>query len=142
MKKLLAAMTVVLSTFLMTGCGGNENIGYVDQKKIITEAPQMVKIVEEGTKKAEEIENQAKAELEKNPDISDEDRTKMLTEFDRKMSGINQAYATQVQHKLDETLVEICKEKNVSIVLDNTDMSKILITGGMDLTADVIKKLQ
>ncbi len=142
MKKLLAAMTVILSTFLMTGCGGNENIGYVDQKKIMTEAPQMVKLVEEGTKKAEEIETQAKAELEKNPDISDEDRNKMMTEFDRKMSGINQAYATQVQHKLDEVLAEVCKDKNVSIVLDNTGMNKILINGGMDLTADVIKKLQ
>lgn len=142
MKKLIAAMSVILSTVLISGCGGNENIGYVDQKKIMTEAPQMIKLVEEGTKKAEDIENEAKTSLEQNPDMSDEDREKMLTEFDRKMSGINQAYATQVQHKLDEALTEICKDKNVSVVLDNTGMSKILVTGGIDLTDEVIKKLQ
>ena len=56
MKKLLAAAVLMCSTFLISGCGEPENVGYVDQKRIMTEAPQMTALMEEATKKVEEIE--------------------------------------------------------------------------------------
>ncbi len=142
MKKIIAAMALMCSTFFIAGCGEPENIGYVDQKKIMTEAPQMTALMEEATKKVEEIENEMKSTIDNNQNMSDEDRQKLLSQFERKMDGINQAYSTQIQTKLDTVLAEICKDKNVSVVIDNTGTQKILINGGMDLTDEVIQKLK
>lgn len=142
MKKLIFAAMLMCSTFFITGCGEPENIGYVDQKKIMTEAPQMTALMEEGTKKVEEIEAEIKSTLDNNPDMSDEDREKLVSQFERKMAGVNQAYSTQIKTKMDTVLAEICKNKNVSIVLDNTGIQKVLINGGIDLTDEVINKLK
>lgn len=142
MKKIIAAMALMCSTFFIAGCGEPENIGYVDQKKIMTEAPQMTALMEEATKKVEEIENEMKSTIDNNQNMSDEDRQKLLSQFERKMDSINQAYSTQIQTKLDTVLAEICKDKNVSVVIDNTGTQKILINGGMDLTDEVIQKLK
>ena len=142
MKKIIAAMALMCSTFFVAGCGEPENIGYVDQKKIMTEAPQMTALMEEATKKVEDVENEMKSTIDNNQNMSDEDREKLLSQFERKMDGIHQAYSTQIQTKLDTVLAEICKDKNVSVVIDNTGTQKILINGGMDLTDEVIQKLK
>ncbi|MBR5914511.1 MAG: OmpH family outer membrane protein [Selenomonadaceae bacterium] len=141
MKKIIAAFALAFSALFATGCGSEENIGYVNQNRIMSEAPQIIAIVEEGSKKADEIEAKAKADFEANPNMSDEDRNKKTEEFQRKMMGIQQAYATKIQQKLDAALHDICKEKNVSIVMDNSEM-KFLVNGGIDLTDDVINKLK
>ena len=142
MKKLIAAAVLMCSTFFIAGCGESENVGYVDQKRIMTEAPQMTALMEEATKKFEEIENEMKNTIDNNQSMSNEDREKLLSQFERKMDGINQAYTTQMQTKLDTALADICKNKNVSIVLDNTGVQKVLINGGIDLTDEVITKLK
>lgn len=141
MKKTIAAVALAFSALFATGCGSEENIGYVNQSRIMAEAPQIVALVDEGSKKADEIEATAKAELEADPNMSEEDINKKREEFQRKMIGIQQSYATQIQQKLDTALSEICKDKNVSIVMDNSGM-KILVNGGIDLTDDVINKLK
>ena len=74
--------------------------------------------------------------------LNDEDRQKLVSQFERKMDGVNQAYLTQIQTKLDTALADICKSKNVSIVMDNTGNQKVLIGGGIDLTDEVINKLK
>ncbi|MBQ7199487.1 MAG: OmpH family outer membrane protein [Selenomonadaceae bacterium] len=142
MKKLIAAAVLMCSTFFIAGCGEPENVGYVDQRKIMTEAPQMKALMEEATKKVEEIEAEIKTTLENNENMSDEDRQKLVSQFERKMDGVNQAYSTQIQTKLDTALADICNAKNVSIVLDNTGNQKALISGGIDLTDEVINKLK
>ena len=138
MKKSLAAILLAMSTLFATGCGSEENIGYIDQKKIMTEAPQIVKLVEEGSQKADEIELEAKGALDSTTEMSDEDRQKALEEFERKMMGIQTSYSAQIKQKLDAVLVEICNSKNVTVVLEKNTM----LNGGMDLTEEVIQKLK
>ena len=141
MKKTIAAVVLAVSTLFATGCGSEENVGYVNQNRIMAEAPQIINLIEEGSKKADEIEAEAKTALEADPNMSDEDRNKKREEFQRKMMGIQQSYATQIQQKLDTALNDICKEKNVSVVMDNSGV-KVLVNGGIDLTDDVINKLK
>lgn len=141
MKKIIAAVVLAVSTIFATGCGSEENIGYINQSRIMAEAPQITAILDEGAKKADEIEAEAKAELEANPNMSDEERNKKNEEFQRKMIGIQQSYATQIQQKLDSALADICNSKNVSVVMDNSGV-KVLVNGGIDLTDDVINKLK
>ena len=56
--------------------------------------------------------------------------------------GINQAYTTQLKHKLDETIGEIAKQKNLDAVIDSSKENPIVIRGGIDITDEVIQKLQ
>ena len=138
MKKTIAALVLAMSTLFATGCGSDENIGYIDQQKIMTEAPQITKLVEEGSKKADEIEAEAKGALDSTTEMSDEDRQKALEDFERKMMGIQTSYSAQIKQKLDAVLVEICNSKNVSVVLEKNT----LFSGGIDLTDEVIQKLK
>ena len=138
MKKTIAALVLTISTLFATGCGSDENIGYIDQQKILTEAPQITKLVEEGSKKADEIEAEAKGTLDSNPEMSDEDRQKALEDFERKMMGIQTSYSTQIKQKLDAVLVEICNSKNITVVFEKSTM----LNGGMDITDEVIQKLK
>lgn len=138
MKKSLAAILLAMSTLFATGCGSEENIGYIDQQKIMTEAPQIVKLVEEGSKKADEVELEAKGALDSTTEMSDEDRQKALEDFERKMTGIQTSYSAQIKQKLDAVLVEICNSKNITVVFEKRTM----LNGGMDITDEVIQKLK
>lgn len=144
MKKILAAVLLATSTLFATGCGADENIGYINQSRILSEAPQIKSIFEEGTKEADKIESDLKAALEQNPDMSDEDRQKILNEFEQKMATTGRKYSAQIEQKLDVAFAEICKEKNITAVFKNggEPREKIFLMGGMDITDDVINKLK
>ena len=140
-KKLMTAALLVASLF-MTGCGSQVNIGYVDGEKIMNESPQIKAVLEEGEKKAEEIQNEAIKTLEDNPDWTEEEKTKALSDLQRKLQGINQAYATQLKYKFDEAIAGIAAEKKLDVVVDSSENQKIILMGGVDVTNEVIQKLQ
>lgn len=139
-KKIFAAL-VISSSLLITGCG-QVKLGYVDGQRIMTESPQIKTILEEGEKKASEVEAEAKAELEKNPNWTEEEKIKAAGDVQRKIMGINQAYATQLKHKFDEVMDEIAKKNNLDAIIDSTKSQPLILKGGIDLTDEVIKKLQ
>jgi Skp family chaperone for outer membrane proteins len=140
-KKLLTAALLVASLF-MTGCGSQINIGYVDGEKIMKDAPQIKAVIEEGKKKAEEIQQEAMTTLESNPNWTDEEKAKALGELQRKLQGINQAYATQLKYKFDEAISDIAQTKKLDVVVDSSENQKIILMGGVDVTNEVIQKLQ
>ena len=140
-KKLMTAALLVASLF-MTGCGSQINIGYIDGEKILDEAPQIKAVLDEGQKKSEEIQNEAIKTLEDNPDWTEEEKTKALGDLQRKLQGINQAYVTQLKYKFDEAISGIAATKKLDVVIDSSDNQKIVLVGGIDITDEVIKKLQ
>ena len=140
-KKLMIAALLVAS-FFVTGCGSQVNIGYVDDEKIMNEAPQIKAVLEEGEQKAEDIQQEAITTLENNPDWTEEEKSNALMEMQRKLSGINQAYATQLKYKFDEAIAGIAAEKKLDVVVDSSENQKLIIIGGIDVTDEVIKKLQ
>ncbi len=140
-KKLTIAALLVAS-FFVTGCGSQVNIGYVDGEKIMNEAPQIKAVLEEGEQKAEDIQQEAITTLENNPDWTEEEKSNALMEMQRKLSGINQAYATQLKYKFDEAIAGIAAEKKLDVVVDSSENQKLIIIGGVDVTDEVIKKLQ
>ena len=132
----------LIASFFVTGCGSQINIGYVDSGRIMDESQQIKTVIEEGQKKAEEIQNEAAAQLESNPEWTDEEKNKAMAETQRKLMGINQAYATQLKYKFDEALSKIAQEKNLDVVVDSSETQPIILQGGIDVTDEVIKKLQ
>ena len=148
-KKIKIAALLVAS-FFVTGCGSNINIGYVDYNKVMSESPQIKTILEEGQKKTAELQTESSAILNNYSDYSPEEIQEQLTEDERKQLGdiqrrfigIQQAYSTQVQHKIDEAFSAIAQEKNIDVVVDSTEARPVILQGGIDLTDEVIKKLQ
>ena len=136
-KKFLAA-TLLASTLLMTGCGGKLNIGYVDIMKI-EDTPQMTKIIDEGHQKIAELQEQAEKDLQGK---SEEELTKLQEEYQRKARGIQQAYDTQLKHKLDTVLAEISEAKDLDAVIESSADMPTILHGGVDLTDEVVQKLQ
>ena len=135
-KKILAT-ALLASTLLITGCG-QVNIGYIDIMKI-EETPQMTAIIEEGQQKIKELQEQAEKDSEGK---SEEELATMREDFQRKATGIRQAYDTQLKHKLDTVLAEISEQKNLDAVIESSEDMPIVVRGGVDLTDEVVQKLQ
>ncbi len=135
-KKILAAM-ILTSTLLMTGCG-EMNIGTVDIEKV-QDTPQMKTLVDEGHKKIDEVQEQL---LKESENKSEEEMTKAAEEFQRKAVGIQQAYDTQMKHKLDTVLAEISETKKLDAVIESSKDAPVVFKGGIDITDEVVQKLQ
>lgn len=132
---------LIAVTLAFTGCG-SVNIGYVDGAKVMNEAPQIKAVMDEGAKKIEELQQETATQIENNPDWTDEEIGKARADTQRKLIGVNQAYATQLQHKLNEALAVIAQEKKLDVVVDSSESQPIVLEGGVDVTAEVIQKLQ
>ena len=125
---------------LIAGCGEGQ-IGSVDVSKVMAEAPRVKTIMEEAQGKVTEA--QQKFEQDNaGKELSDEEALKVQMDFQRKLEGINQAYAAQIKNRMDVVIEEISREKNIDVVINNSSEQKILFQGGIDITNDVIKKMQ
>ena len=153
MKIKLMLVIAIISAFsiFMAGCGSETKLGYVDEERVITEAPQ-IKAIEDDTKtKFEDLQKKA-TELEaKQSSMSEEDFKKEQMKLQRQAQGIQMQAQNKVKSALDKALDEIAKDKDLSaivkkdtIVQNGMQMQKkeFVVHGGTDLTDDVIQKLQ
>ena len=133
------------SMMLMSGCG-QAKIGYIDGERVSKEAPQISALVEEGNQKLNEARAQSQAEIQQkmkeNPNMSQEDTQKLQMDAQRKLQGINQSYSLQLRQKMDVALGSVSKEKKLDAVVNNSQEQPIAITGAVDVTDEVISKLQ
>ncbi len=138
--KKLAAVALVASSLIISGCGEGQ-IASVDVSKVMTEAPRVKKLMEEAQTKL--TAEQQKFEQENaGKELSDEEAFKAQMDFQRKLESINQAYAAQIKSRMDVVIEEISREKNIDVVINNSSEQKILFKGGIDVTQDVINKMQ
>ena len=140
-KKAILLTIACMATILTGGCG-KVNVGYVDGERVIKEAPQLKTIMDEGNEKLLTAELEAEEALKNTEGKSDEEIQKMGQDAQRKLMGINQQYATKLQQTLDTALADIAKERKLDAVVDNIEEQKTVILGGIDVTDDVIQKLQ
>ena len=133
------------SMMLMSGCG-QAKIGYIDGERVSKEAPQISALVEEGNQKLQEAQKQSQEEIQQkmkeNPNMSKEDAQKLQMDAQRKLQGINQSYALQLRQKIDVALGSVSKEKKLDAVVNNSQEQPIAITVAVDVTDEVISKLQ
>ncbi|WP_027406011.1 OmpH family outer membrane protein [Anaerovibrio sp. RM50] len=144
-KTLVLAMTAVCAMMLTAGCG-KVNMGYVDYSRVQTEAPQIKSSMEEMQKRMEEFQKDATKQLqEQGANIQSEEDAQKFQELQQQLrmqgAGIQQQYATQVQSKIYAAMDGIAKEKKLDAVV-KSDGKDGLIIGGVDVTDDVIAKLQ
>ena len=137
-----AAAVLLTSSFFVAGCG-QVHIGTVDSTRVQTEAPQIKAVIDEANGKLMEAQQEAQAKFEASPNMTTEEAQQLQMETQRKMAGLNQMYTIQLQQKLDVAVQDIVKEKKLDIVLDSgTETQPSVLTGGVDITDEVIGKLQ
>ncbi|MBQ3727283.1 MAG: OmpH family outer membrane protein [Selenomonadaceae bacterium] len=138
--KKLAAVALLASSLIISGCGQGQ-IGAVDVSKVMTEAPRVKKLMEEAQTKITEEQNKLE-QANAGKELTDEEALKVQMDFQRKLDSINQAYAAQIKSRMDVVIEEISREKNLDVVINNSSEQKILFQGGIDVTQDVINKMQ
>ena len=137
-----AAAVLLTSSFFAAGCG-QVHIGTVDSTRVQTEAPQIKAVIDEANAKLMEAQQEAQARFEASPNMTTEEAQQLQMETQRKMAGLNQMYTIQLQQKLDVAVQDIVKEKKLDVVLDSgTKKQPSVLTGGVDITDEVIGKLQ
>lgn len=139
--KKFAAAALIVSSLVFTGCGQGQ-IGCVDKDKVMAEAPRAKAVTEEA--KAE-IDKTIAAFDEKYPDkenMSAEDAAKAQMELQRDLQKINQKYSAQLESRFSVVVAEIANSKNIDVVIANSEDQKLLFQGGIDITSEVISKMQ
>ncbi|MBQ3337284.1 MAG: OmpH family outer membrane protein [Selenomonadaceae bacterium] len=101
----------------------------------------MKKLMEEAQTKITEEQNKLE-QANAGKELTDEEALKVQMDFQRKLDSINQAYAAQIKSRMDVVIEEISREKNLDVVINNSSEQKILFQGGIDVTQDVINKMQ
>lgn len=139
--KRLAAVALFAVTLVFGGCGQGQ-IGAVDVDKIMADAPRVKTLMAEAEGKVKEAQQKFEQDAAAKPDMTEEETAKLQTEFQRKLEGINQAYATQIRSRMDVVIEEISREKNIDVVINNSADDKLIFQGAVDITDEVIKKMQ
>lgn len=139
--KKFAAVALLATSLMLTGCG-QDQIGYIDVNKVMEEAPRVKTIMAEAETKMKDAQQKFEQDRAAKPDMSQEDLAKLQMDFQRKISGINQAAASQIQSRVNVVVGEISQSKNIGVVIANSPDQKVLFQGGIDITQDVINKMQ
>jgi Skp family chaperone for outer membrane proteins len=105
------------------------------------EAPRVKTLMTEAEGKIKEVQEKFEQDYG-NKEMTEEETAKAQMEFHRKLEGINQAYATQIKSRMDVVIEEISREKNIDVVISNSADDKMIFHGAIDVTDDVIKKMQ
>ncbi|MBR2215483.1 MAG: OmpH family outer membrane protein [Selenomonadaceae bacterium] len=140
-KRVLALALAAFMAVTMAGCG-QVKVGYFDGERVVKEAPQLKTIMDEGNEKLLAAEQEAEAALQDTAGKSEEEIQKLGQDAQRKLMGLNQQYTTRLQQTLDTALAEIATERKLDAVVDNIEGQETVILGGIDVTEDVIQKLQ
>ena len=143
-KRITAAlMSVLCAAALFAGCG-KVNVGYVDQNRIQNEAPQIKASIEEMQGKMTEVQKEAEQKLQEasSSGASEEDMQKLQQQMQMKAAGVQQQYAIQIKAKVDAAMDDIVKAKKLDTVVNSNGKDGVVVSGGVDITEDVIQKLQ
>ena len=139
--KKLATVALIASSLLIGGCGEGK-IGAVDVNKVMDEAPRVKTLMEEAQGKITEAQNKYEQDRAAKPDMTEEDALKLQNDLQRKLLGINQGTISQIKSRMDIVVAEIAQEKNIDVVINNSDDQQLIFHGAIDITDDVIKKMQ
>lgn len=143
-KKALAVVLSALCVAAVTAGCGKVNVGYVDETKIQTEAPQIKASMEEMQQKMIELQANADKQFQEAQanGASEEDMQKLQQQIQMQAMTIRQQYGTQMKAKLDAAMDDVVKAKKLDTVLNSNGKDGIVVSGGTDITEEVIQKLQ
>lgn len=130
-------LAMIFSVVLLAGCGTEKSstIGIVDMQKVMTENPKIKQMQETLNTKAQELTaNLEKERAALKPEEFQQKEQLAYAEFMR----LKQEFETQIETQTKKVLEEVAKDKKLGAVIYKNGMA----WGGIDVTEDVLKKLQ
>ena len=137
-----APAAVLLAASIFTAGCGQVHVGTVDRERVQNEAPKLQSLVAEANTKLAEAQAEAQQRFQANPNMTPEEAQQVQMDAQRKMAGLNQVYSVQLEQKMNAAVQEIVKDKKLDVVMDSSKKYPTVISGGTDLTDEVIQKLQ
>ena len=135
-KRLLTVLaTVVLMTFVLTGCNSNQAVGIVDVNKVMSESPKTKQYQEQLATKSKELSDAL--EKDKAAVSAEEFQKRQKTAYEE-FQKVKQDLEGEIDNSMKQVLEQVVKEKKLGIVLYKDGVAQ----GGTDITDDVIKKMQ
>lgn len=144
LKRSLAAIAAsICLAGMFSGCGSPKTqVGYIKPERVMKEAAQITAIMDEGNARLKEGQ-QKFMELENNrAQLGEEEYARQGQALQQELSGINQEYTEKVRTALDGVLAEISKAKKLDVVVASDAQARLIMWGGVDITDEVIGKLQ
>ena len=147
----LVAVVMALMSVFMAGCGNETKLGYVDAERVMNEAPQIKTIRENIDAKNKELEAKEQDLYNNKASMSEEDFKKAQADIQRQYQGLGMQYQSQLKNTMDKVLAEVSTEKELSAVVPKTlvrsngmqiEKKDFVVQGGIDITDEVIQKLQ
>ncbi len=150
-KLILVIALISMMSIFMTGCGNEIKLGYLDAERVMNEAPQIKTIRDNIDAKNKEIEAKEADLQNQKATMSPEDLKKAQMDIQRQYQGLDMQYKSQVKNTMDKVLAEVSTEKELSAVVPKTlvrsngmqvQKQEFVVEGGIDITDEVIQKLQ
>ena len=132
----LALLAVFGATVLLGGCSSAPaGVGVVDINKVMSDSPKIKQFQDQLNIKGKELSGQ----LEKDKDsITPEEFQKRQEKAYGDFMAAKQKLEEQIDASVKQTLDQIAKDKKLGIVLYKNGVAQ----GGLDVTPDVIEKMQ
>ncbi len=151
-KSICALLMAFVIAILVSGCS-DTRMGYVDWERVMKESPQIQTILKAADDAYQQKSQELSAKLEKDKStMSDDDFKKEVNQARNELSATQAPYASQMKTLQDKTMSEVVTDKKLSAIVyknqisndqfGQAQQSENVIQGGIDVTDDIIQKLQ
>ena len=130
-------LVMMFAAVLLSGCAAEKpsTIGIVDMQKVMAENPKIKQMQDQLNTKAKELtENLEKERATLKPEEFQQKEQAAYAEFMK----MKQEFEAQIENQTKKVLEEVAKEKKLGAVIYKNGMA----WGGVDVTEEVLKKLQ
>ena len=135
MKKGLLVGMALMGTLLVAGCGSEPQFGVLDGQRVMAESPKIQAIQQELQTKGEALQEQLRKDQKT---MSAAQFAKKQKETMQEFMVIKKGLETQLEATMETATSEVAAEKKLNLILYKQGVAQ----GGIDVTDDVIKKLQ
>ena len=118
-----------------SGAESSSAIGVVDRQQLMQTMPGLAEV--QNSMRAE-VETAQKEFEEKSKDMNDQEKTKLMTEYQEKLGEKQKGLIEPLTKKLDEAISAVGKKKGLVVVVDKP----VVVYGGLDVTSDVSNELK
>lgn len=135
MKKGLLVGMALMGTLLVAGCGSEPQFGVLDGQRVMAESPKIQAIQQELQTKGEAMQEQLRKDQRS---MSAAQFAQKQKETMQEFMVIRKGLETQLEATMETATSEVAAEKKLNLILYKQGVAQ----GGIDVTDDVIKKLQ
>ena len=133
-KRMATGAMMVCALGLVAGCGSSDKVGVVNTEKIVQESNKAKDLNKEMEAKQKEITDRL-AQVQGTQSEEEFHKTQMNAQQELQIFG--QAKSKEFKAYVESNIQSVAKEKELTVVAND----QAIMTGGIDITEDVIKKM-